>query len=429
MENIKKGASVTLWDGACGKIEDICAKKANIILDSGKRVWADIEQIIDVKSDKKEDDKLAKAKERLSHYKSKIKNNSKIEKLAPGKVDEKKWDEAKDTVKKQKNKNFDDFSDKDWGLVNHIYQNMGGTFEKKAIFSDALDYFAQIFTGEKVEDTNKISQALQWVRDAYDDSVLDKVSGLIEEYITKPSKDLADKILAKLEEEFTAYSAKYANKVIPLIPKTAGHLKEIQTKYCVGDILVDDKNALEHKYLHIIDATDDEYTIRERPLTSEHDDTKQGVNYKMPVKKIDSDKTLRKFASANTIKEYDIRDIEVVGNVVNLKLNDFDAVFDKKGNFIKTSGNSSMPEPYKKEFGNMIKTCGVEVLARAVTQKRLAQKIASLSPKVKVEVTASLNRLQKKAARLGNYDFDVHGQKNWVLEKEGSEQKIKRIKN
>lgn len=41
---------------------------------------------------------------------------------------------------------------------------------------------------------------------------------------------------------------------------------------------------------------------------------------------------------------------------------------------------------------------------------------------------ASYKRIAKKAARLGNYDFDVHGGKNWELEDTDGKQKINRVK-
>jgi len=42
---------------------------------------------------------------------------------------------------------------------------------------------------------------------------------------------------------------------------------------------------------------------------------------------------------------------------------------------------------------------------------------------------ATVARLQKKAARLGNYDFDIHGGRNWKLEAGDDGLKIKRLEN
>lgn len=44
---------------------------------------------------------------------------------------EDKWEKAKDIVKKQKDKSESDFVDQDWGLVTHIYKNMGGKVGEK----------------------------------------------------------------------------------------------------------------------------------------------------------------------------------------------------------------------------------------------------------------------------------------------------------
>lgn len=38
--------------------------------------------------------------------------------------DEKKWKKAKKIVKDQKNKNYPEFTDQDWGLTTHIWKNM-----------------------------------------------------------------------------------------------------------------------------------------------------------------------------------------------------------------------------------------------------------------------------------------------------------------
>lgn len=40
--------------------------------------------------------------------------------------DEKQWGKAKKKVKKIKDKSESEFTDQDWGLVTHIYKNMGG---------------------------------------------------------------------------------------------------------------------------------------------------------------------------------------------------------------------------------------------------------------------------------------------------------------
>ena len=45
----------------------------------------------------------------------------------PGKRDEAKWARAKAAVAKSKGKAESAFTDRDWGLVQKIYQEMGGT--------------------------------------------------------------------------------------------------------------------------------------------------------------------------------------------------------------------------------------------------------------------------------------------------------------
>jgi hypothetical protein len=49
--------------------------------------------------------------------------------------------------------------------------------------------------------------------------------------------------------------------------------------------------------------------------------------------------------------------------------------------------------------------------------------------KEETEAGKTLARLSKKAARLGNYDFDIHGGRNWKLEATDEGQKLKRVEN
>jgi hypothetical protein len=78
---------------------------------------------------------------------------------APGKVDESKWDDAKNAVKDSSGKNISDFTDKEWATVNTVYQNMGGTFKSKGAkeseekLSEAEEFLAD-FDAEIKSDLN-----------------------------------------------------------------------------------------------------------------------------------------------------------------------------------------------------------------------------------------------------------------------------------
>jgi len=70
-------------------------------------------------------------KKEISFAIDKIYEKTSSLKYAPGKVDESKWDDAKQAIKKSTGKGIDSFGDSEWAQVNSTYQNMGGTFESK----------------------------------------------------------------------------------------------------------------------------------------------------------------------------------------------------------------------------------------------------------------------------------------------------------
>ena len=66
-------------------------------------------------------------------------------------------------------------------------------------------------------------------------------------------------------------------------------------------------------------------------------------------------------------------------------------------------------------------------LARKLAYTELTQGVTVEGEKVEDPIKAARQRLAKKAARLGNYDFDIHGGRNWKLEASEDGQKIKRV--
>jgi hypothetical protein len=47
-------------------------------------------------------------------------------------ADDDLWKKAKEIVVKQRERNPDSFTDRDWGLVTHIYKNSGGKIKSKS---------------------------------------------------------------------------------------------------------------------------------------------------------------------------------------------------------------------------------------------------------------------------------------------------------
>lgn len=223
--NIKKHSTIQTWDGRTGEVIDILSKKANVLFSDGSRDWVGMDKIvacenprhsrafvqakaklrkkraltivcdegdkastkqiesvldnIDVDYTKKEskgkigyevDDTNtnALAKIRQTSWRPDISIQG-TKKFAPGKVDEDLWDEAKKKVKKQRDKNINDFTDRDWGLVNHIYQNMGGTFKSKSVkkqgnsLGDIESYKKRAFLDMELEEAEAIISELKSV--------------------------------------------------------------------------------------------------------------------------------------------------------------------------------------------------------------------------------------------------------------------------
>jgi hypothetical protein len=71
----------------------------------------------------------------------------------PGKMnntDEKKWQKAKRVVRKQKGKRQSKFTDRDWGLVQHIFKNQKSASELMIIVN-ALDQIGEFELSESFD--------------------------------------------------------------------------------------------------------------------------------------------------------------------------------------------------------------------------------------------------------------------------------------
>lgn len=127
--DIKTHSIVTLWNGSIGKVLSTVGNKVNVLLSTGVRKFisaSEVESAIETFSEKEA--KFLAAKDRLTAHKNAVATKSV---LAPGKVDEPKWEKAIDAVKESSGKNKSDFGDKEWATVNTVYQNMGGRFKSK----------------------------------------------------------------------------------------------------------------------------------------------------------------------------------------------------------------------------------------------------------------------------------------------------------
>jgi hypothetical protein len=380
---IKKGQLVELWNGNRGSVLDVLNKKAHLLLDNGKRIWEPVTAITSTKNVYSEKDaRFLQAKDKLEEYKKSTK------KLAPGKVDEDKWDEAKQTVKKQRNKNIEEFSDRDWGLVNHIYQEMGGEFEseascekenklnpnykvrykdrgnkqyvtsssKKVAFNkERYEYFVSgyvdpespIYEGSKftvrqnlesIMKNNPFEVVFPSGELTYKNSggyplktwveVLEDMGYNTEigEYTMNEHNDEGDVV-----GEVTCKEVKVSSK------KVAAHPNDFNTKYPIGTILVP-SNGDRTEFVHVLDINEETktYVLEKRPVSEfvDKDDQIYGVRYEVPVSKLDDEKGLKVFSNK-----------KVSDNIISISKNDFKSInikscpevvdIDKTGSLIK----------------------------------------------------------------------------------------------
>jgi hypothetical protein len=86
--------------------------------------------------------------------------------------------------------------------------------------------------------------------------------------------------------------------------KTAGHPKEDESKYPIGQTLIPTEELPEKKQLIILDIKDGEYTVEQRPWTEdlpkEGEEQIFGIRYKIPTKELDKDKDWKAFAGKKT---------------------------------------------------------------------------------------------------------------------------------
>jgi hypothetical protein len=62
-------------------------------------------------------------------------------------VDDDIWKKSKDTVAKQRKKDPDSFTGRDWGLVTHIYKNSGGKIKAKS----KSESYRSVFISEEIK--------------------------------------------------------------------------------------------------------------------------------------------------------------------------------------------------------------------------------------------------------------------------------------
>ena len=93
-----------------------------------------------------------------------------------------------------------------------------------------------------------------------------------------------------------------ARKVAP--KKEAGHPKEHEGRYEVGDMLVPTEEAKENFQLHILDTADKNYIVERRPIEKDKkQDAKDqiyGIRYEIPISTLDKDSAWCKFAKKKT---------------------------------------------------------------------------------------------------------------------------------
>jgi hypothetical protein len=394
----KIGQRVRVWNGDFGKVLAVFDRQAKLYMDSRMTKSVPFDQIvaaIDTITPKRV--KFEAAQDKLGAFK---REQAALSRLAPGKVDEDKWDEAKAKVKKQRNKNISDFSDRDWGLVNTIYQNMGGTFGSKKsraeqysiedtglrklekglitiqpntiyfmgassspdmiIVTDADDDFITYtkyphYKSQRIQRVigeDLIKQGTEtWLNSGYPEyqpELADSLKRMLAgeegdtvnpadyqrvKMIAKPAEGHEGEDLwyeaeqygsvgmntqtgeytivgqrsnaRKLEEndKFEVISVEdYSGGSTADKTKVAGHPKETDTKYAVGDILTPAEGTDKTHQIHVLDVTEDgkTYVIEQRPMNDVEegqDEQTYGVRYEIPVSTLDKDKDWRRYGS------------------------------------------------------------------------------------------------------------------------------------
>lgn len=340
---------------------------------------------------------------------------SQLSKLAPGRVDEDKWDKAKDKVKKQRDKSESDLSDQDWGLVTTIYKNMGGRFESKSVKQGSRNLLADE-PYYKDEAGNVF-----YVSDYPSDPMLKSYGPFVIQLELKsgtslPKSDGQDfiekmrslgfndpikkglffikddhnwsRLIDNDSDDTKLFKNESASK------KEAAHPNDFQTKYPIGTILVPSEGDRKD-FIHVLDVNTESntYILEKRPVSEDvdKDDKTYGVRYELPFAKLDNDKDLKVFASKKASLEAgcprDLIAISKKASKVTLSFSDnTKATYEENGNFVSTNSKTFSKE-YQKEFGQMLKHNGYDKLSAIVAQKRLAKKISALS-KIKVLRTA-----------------------------------------
>lgn len=350
-------------------------------------------------------------------------------KFAPGKVDESLWDEAKAKVRKQRDKNIGDFTDRDWGLVNHIYQNMGGTFESESNkkFSDLQS--TVVFFDGGIYTILDISDEMVYM--AQDNSIEDKyfepdIREFAEDLranpyiageeldilkVPQPIRDqlqdsIEDRTCNKQSSSFPVATTLYGRKIYEYPGRGyIIHFLDLLTpeiEESTEDLGVDKINA---QYQEVLFEAD------QYGGTEFHRGSFGGVvlfNFIEDIEKYLQDHELTSDISG--LESEDVEAVKTRGKTVIFQFKFGSLVYDLKGNYISASTPkfSRAMKPFIKNYGSLIKKVGIKNLKTALRRKKTAN-----SQKQKL-----LEGMRKKkwAYILGNYDFDVHAGENWDMD-------------
>lgn len=455
-----------------------------------------------------------------------------INKRAPGKVDEPKWDEAKQAIKKSTGKTIEDFGDSEWAQVNKVYQNMGGKFKSKSSLKVA-NYQLNVISPEEdkenyikvvTEQYNKrfknqeqfeqqidtismdIAAELGAKYDRKGDTLVFDFSGALKdpmEVLEKQPKTPLSKAMSIMSEGLKTegvYTPELIKKVESMIKekamdtKTAGHPNEsFKAQYALGDIFVPSDGSDDSNQITIVGMTENAYVVEQRPIGDrkpDKDDKTYGVRFEMKFSEIEGNKELKKFAGKNADLERVSSKLEKLseeqkpnaetptGNkfgklfedvAVNIgqatelwdKINkagagltfesgvsdenkkaldeDLQKLIDTLNVVVSSSKDlkstisptpeveSSKKTSSENRMVNLVLRAILPSITKTINQSEWVVKDKDLLNEVAEEVSAAIRglgttaslkiaSLMKKAERLGEYEFDVHGGENWTIE-------------
>lgn len=359
----KKGQIVQLWNGMTGEVLETFAAKAHILFTTGKRAWEPMSQIVQAADTFSEKDaRFLSAKDRLTAFKAK-----KAATIA-----------------------LSDVTGTD------LVQAMNDLYNEGITTPGDVEHFSKM--GD--EWIQKLKEALQSE---------DPASKLKEMKGQGPSLNPANYAGKKTRALMSILGISDAKNLTDLVEKlkgsltkTAGHPNDFSTKYRIGDILVPEetKQCPELGYIHVLDVDTEKkvYVLEKRPvadldLSKQEPEQVYGVRYEVPIKELDGDKKLVKYAAADPAAGCPADLVAVAKTEAGVKLafDGFEASYAENGDFISTTASDTQFSPeFRAEFGAMVKNLGFERLSTAVAQKRLARKVEAMGrstrPKYRVEV-------------------------------------------